>query len=48
MEDKVRILKDTGKYTTVPLRRLSTTDRQYVEELVASVRDNMSNLLVDR
>ncbi len=30
-DGKVRILKETGRTTTVPLSRLSTADRQYVE-----------------
>ena len=29
-ENKVRILKTTGKYTTVPLSKLSLADRQFV------------------
>lgn len=29
-EQKVRILKDTGKYTTVPFARLSESDRTFV------------------
>lgn len=29
---QVRLLKDTGKYTTVPLARLSASDRAYVEQ----------------
>jgi hypothetical protein len=31
LDDKVRILKETGRTTTVPMTRLSTADRQYVE-----------------
>ena len=31
MQGKVRLLKDTGKYTTVPIDRLSRIDLSYVE-----------------
>jgi SLA1 homology domain 1, SHD1 len=31
LDGKVRILKETGRTTTVPLSRLSAADRQYVE-----------------
>jgi hypothetical protein len=32
LEGKVRLLKDTGKYTTVPLDRLSPADLTYVRQ----------------
>jgi len=32
LDGKVRILKETGRTTTVPLTRLSAADRQYVHE----------------
>ncbi len=35
MPDKVRLLKDNGRFTTVPMRRLSNEDRQYVEQTLA-------------
>ncbi len=35
--DKVRLLKDNGKYTTVPLDRLSLADRQYVQWVALSL-----------
>jgi len=35
--DKVRLLKDNGKYTTVPMRRLSTEDRQLVETIASQL-----------
>lgn len=35
LDGKVRLLKDTGKYTTVPMSRLSQADRDYVAQLVA-------------
>jgi hypothetical protein len=31
----VRLLKHTGKTTTVPMRRLSVTDRAYVDRVAA-------------
>lgn len=30
----VRVLKATGKTTTVPMRRLSDADKKYVEEVI--------------
>jgi hypothetical protein len=33
-EDKVRVLKSTGKTTTVPMRRLSDADKKYVDEVI--------------
>jgi hypothetical protein len=36
-DDYVRLLKETGKYTTVPLKRLSNTDLAYVRHQVSSV-----------
>lgn len=35
LDGKVRLLKETGRTTTVPLDRLSTEDRQYVEHVLA-------------
>lgn len=35
MDGKVRLLKETGRTTTVPLDRLSQADRQYVDQMVA-------------
>jgi hypothetical protein len=35
LDGKVRLLKDSGKTTTVELGRLSDTDQQYVQTLVA-------------
>ncbi len=31
--DKVRLLKDNGRFCTVPLRRLSDADRQLIERI---------------
>ena len=38
-EDRVRLLKDTGKVTTVPLSRLSSRDRAYVLWVAASLSE---------
>ncbi len=38
MPDKVRLLKDTGKYTTVPMDRLSQADLEYVHECIAAAQ----------
>lgn len=38
LDGKVRILKETGKTTTVPFERLSDVDRDYVTKLMASTR----------
>ncbi len=35
LDGKVRILKQTGKTTTVPFTRLSETDQKYVEQISA-------------
>jgi hypothetical protein len=35
LEGKVRLLKETGRTTTVPVERLSAADRAYVAEVVA-------------
>jgi hypothetical protein len=35
LEGNVRLLKETGRTTTVPLERLSASDRTYVSEVVA-------------
>jgi hypothetical protein len=34
LDGQIRVLKDTGKTTTVPMRRLSDADRKYVEEVI--------------
>ena len=39
---KVRLLKENGRTTTVPARRLSKDDRKYVEEQLAVVDDRQS------
>lgn len=35
LDGKVRLLKETGRTTTVPMDRLSQGDRHYVEQVVA-------------
>jgi hypothetical protein len=34
LDGQVRVLKSTGKTTTVPMRRLSDADKKYVEEVI--------------
>jgi hypothetical protein len=34
LEGQVRLLKETGRTTTVPLDRLSAVDRAYVQEVI--------------
>lgn len=38
-EDRVRLLKDTGKITTVPITRLSSRDRAYILWVAASLSE---------
>lgn len=38
LDDHVRLLKDNGRFTTVPVRRLSVEDRQYVDQTLASTQ----------
>jgi len=44
MDGKVRLLKETGRTTTVPLDRLSTADRAYVERVVAQYGNDIAAL----
>ena len=44
----IRVLKGTGRTTTVPLRRLSETDRQYVEEVVELYGNALGNQFASR
>jgi hypothetical protein len=49
LDGKVRLLKDTGKTTTVPLERLSATDRTYVEQIIGRYGKDLATLqLVSR
>ena len=44
---EVRLLKDNGRYSTVPMRRLSDGDRAYVQQVVAQLgeQDDKSHLV---
>lgn len=44
LEGKVRLLKETGRTTTVPLDRLSPADRDYVEEVIRQHGADLSRL----
>jgi hypothetical protein len=48
LDGKVRILKETGRTTTVPMTRLSQADRGYVEELITRYGESLDNLLAKR
>jgi hypothetical protein len=49
LDGKVRLLKETGRTTTVPMERLSEADRQYVEEVIGRYgRDLSQNKLAAR
>jgi hypothetical protein len=45
--DSVRLLKDNGNTTTVPFRRLSENDRQYVAEVLVKLSRDANTQLVD-
>lgn len=44
LDGKVRLLKESGRTTTVPTERLSATDRQYVAEVIARYGSDLSAL----
>jgi hypothetical protein len=44
LEGKVRLLKDTGRTTTVALEKLSSNDRAYVAEVVARYGSDLTKL----
>jgi hypothetical protein len=44
MDGKVRLLKETGRTTTVPLDRLSAADRTYIERVVAEYGSDIAVL----
>jgi hypothetical protein len=46
--ERVRILKDTGRTTTVPIERLSAADRNYVEQLLARYGSELASKLAAR
>ena len=45
--DRIRLLKDNGKFSTVPLNRLSNADRQYVGWVAVSLQKTAGTKLVD-
>jgi len=42
LEGKVRLLKETGRTTTVPLARLSPADRAYIEQVIGHYGSDLS------
>jgi hypothetical protein len=44
LDGKVRILKETGRTTTVPLSRLSPADREYVEQVISRYGEDLTQL----
>jgi SLA1 Homology Domain 1 (SHD1) protein len=44
LDGKVRLLKETGRTTTVPNERLSTADRQYIDEVIARYGKDLTTL----
>jgi hypothetical protein len=47
-DGNVRILKTTGRTTTVPLNRLSRADREYVEQVIAQNGGDLTAKLAAR
>jgi hypothetical protein len=48
LDGKVRILKETGRTTTVPMQRLSPADREYVNELATRYGEELDSRLASR
>jgi hypothetical protein len=44
LDGNVRLLKETGRTTTVPMERLSNADRAYVAEIVARYGNDLAKL----
>jgi len=44
LDGKVRLLKETGRTTTVPTERLSDADRAYVEEVISRYGKDLAKL----
>jgi hypothetical protein len=44
LDGKIRILKATGRTTTVPLDRLSAIDREYVQNVIAQYGSDIAKL----
>ena len=45
---QIRVLKETGRTTTVPVRRLSETDRRYVEDVVERYGSDLGDQFASR
>lgn len=48
LDGHVRLLKDTGKTTTVPMRRLSDADKKYVEEVITRHGQKLIGVVASR
>jgi hypothetical protein len=48
LDGRIRILKTSGRTTTVPLRRLSDADRRYVEEVTVIHGPNLDDQVAVR
>jgi SLA1 Homology Domain 1 (SHD1) protein len=46
LDGKVRLLKETGRTTTVPLDRLSSEDREYIDAVIRQHGADLSRLLL--
>jgi hypothetical protein len=44
LDGKVRLLKETGRTTTVPMDRLSDADQRYVAEVISRYGSDLSQL----
>ena len=44
LEGKVRLLKETGRTTTVPMERLSDADQRYVAEVISRYGSDLTQL----
>ena len=44
LDGKVRLLKETGRTTTVPVERLSTDDRAYVDQIIGRYGKDLAGL----
>ena len=46
LDGKVRLLKETGRTTTVPIERLSPDDRAYVDAIITRYGKDLASLLL--
>ena len=46
--DHVRLLKDTGAYTTVPMNRLSVVDLLFIQQQIQSARVDLTASTVQK